>query len=82
MKADTVIRWGALWRDKESEHFLFENRIPMLFRTRREARAYIDERYGYIRQRKDLRQAPHFWRIPIALMVRVEIAAASPESKA
>jgi len=67
-----VVRWAGKWRDRESEHILFENRLPMLFRTRAEARVWIEQRYGYIRTRKDLRAAPHFWRIPTAIKVRIE----------
>ena len=45
--------------------------LPALFRTRREAREYINEKYGYIRTRKDLRAEPHFWRMPRAVRVSV-----------
>ena len=34
------------------------------FKTRSEARKYADKHYGYIKDRKDLREYPHFWRIP------------------
>ncbi len=42
-----------------------------LFRTRRECRAYIEERYGYIRDRADLQNEPHGWRMPQAVRVAV-----------
>jgi hypothetical protein len=42
-----------------------------LFRTRREAREYIERRYGYIRHRPDLRAQPHGWHMPTAVPVRV-----------
>lgn len=42
-----------------------------LFRTRRECRAYIEMRYGYIRNREDLRAEPHGWRYPQAVLVTV-----------
>jgi len=42
-----------------------------LFRTRRACRAYIEERYGYARDREDLRAEPHGWRIPRAVRVTV-----------
>ena len=71
----TITRWGARWHDRSrlgiGDHLLFEDRLPALFRTRREARAWINVKYGYIKHRKDLRSEPHMWRMPIA--VRVEI---------
>ena len=42
-----------------------------LFRTRRACRAYIEERYGYIRNRPDLRAEPHGWHLPSAVRVTV-----------
>jgi hypothetical protein len=42
-----------------------------LYRTRRECRAFIEERYGYIRDRPDLLGEPHGWFMPRA--VRVEV---------
>jgi hypothetical protein len=50
---------------------MFENLMPVLFMTRSEARQWIDQKYGYIRSRKDLRTAPHWWRMPIPVKVRV-----------
>ena len=66
------VRWAGLWRDKEREYILFEDRLPMLFRTRAEARAWIESKYGYIRTREDLKRAPHWWRVPTAVRVSVE----------
>ena len=42
-----------------------------LFRTRRACRAYIEARYGYIRERPDLRAEPFAWRLPQAVRVTV-----------
>ena len=42
-----------------------------LFSTRRKCLAYINERYGYIRDRADLRREPHGWRLPRAMRVEV-----------
>jgi hypothetical protein len=42
-----------------------------LFRYRRECRTYIEERYGYIRDREDLRAEPYGWRMPQAVRVTV-----------
>lgn len=44
---------------------------PMLFKTRREARQWRDERYGYIRNRPDLQAEPHGWKP--ARVVRIEV---------
>lgn len=70
--------WGALWRsnsklDGYEAHLLNEDCLPVLFRTRKEARAYIEKKYGYIRARDDLRAQPHGWKMPIAVQVRVSI---------
>jgi hypothetical protein len=45
----------------------------VLFRTRQKAREYINEKYGYIRTRPDLRVEPHGWRIPTAIKVDVVV---------
>ena len=66
--------WGLLWRSNGAmtghcEHLIRENSVPVLFRTRREARAYRDKRFGYIRDREDLRTWPH--RVKMPKVVRV-----------
>jgi hypothetical protein len=43
----------------------------LLFRTRRECRAWIAQNFGYIKQRKDLRSEPHGWRMPKAVQVEI-----------
>jgi hypothetical protein len=58
---DYPYRWAIQWRsqnqlDGYTERLLWDwkdpDRVtPMLFRTRREARAIIKERYGYIKHR-------------------------------
>jgi hypothetical protein len=70
--SEIVVRWGGLWKDRTSEHLLFEDCLPVLFRTRHEARLWIDKKYGYIKDRKDLRAAPHYWRLPTAVKVTLE----------
>ena len=70
--------WGLEWRsdnrlDGERRHIIHAFGFPVLFRTRAEARAHRDERYGYIRTRPDLQSAPHGWRMPRP--VRVEVRA-------
>ena len=75
-----VTLWAAKWSrttklDGHHEHLiLFDWRTPslQLFRTRAECRAWIEERYGYVRKRKDLQREPHHWRMPRAVRVKVE----------
>lgn len=55
--------WLCLW-DRDAD-------FPRLFRTRRECREYIERKFGYIRDRKDLRREPCCWRVPKP--VRVEV---------
>jgi hypothetical protein len=68
-------RWGILWRSRNRlngrcEHLIYDgNCEPILKKTRREARALINERYGYIKDRPDLRREPHGWKIPIPIKV-------------
>lgn len=73
---NAIVRWGALWhsecrREGVTEHLCFENRLPVLFVTRRECREWIVKRYGYIKTRKDLREEPHGWRIPQPVRVTI-----------
>ena len=42
---------------------------------------WIDEKYGYIRTRKDLCSAPHHWRIPTPVLVTVTLKPVKEESK-
>jgi hypothetical protein len=72
-----IIRWGVLWRSKNrldgvTERLMFKQGIPALFRKRCEAKAWIDEYYGYIRDDLDVRREPHGWRMPIPVRVKVE----------
>lgn len=74
---DTFDRWAILINDGRGanahKHFSFHNCQPEMFSTRAQARARIEERYGYIRSREDLRAAPHWWRVPRAVRVRVRL---------
>jgi hypothetical protein len=45
----------------------------MVFATRKEAQAFIKERWGYIAKRTDLRQPPHNWRMPKPVRVTVQV---------
>jgi len=70
--------WAGEWYsrnrlDGATKYILSENYLPALFRTRRECREFIKERYGYIKDREDLRTEPHGWRLPRAVKVQVAI---------
>ena len=71
---ESDVRWAIRWRSvgfTPTEHIVYENRMPVLFRTRAEARVWIDKEYGHIRGRKDLRDWPFGWRIPRPIRVKV-----------
>lgn len=72
--------WAAKWSqtnrlDGHREHLiLFDwrtHRPDRLFNTRRECREWIEQEYGYIRTRSDLRREPHGWRLPQPVRVHV-----------
>ncbi len=68
--------WGLEWRsnnklDAYYNHLIYEDCLPVIFKTRRQAREYRNKQYGYIRHRKDLRQEPHGWRLPVPIKVLV-----------
>ena len=59
--------WAAEWHsrnylDEYTPLFLYEKCLPVLFKTRRECRAYIAER-------QDLRDEPNRWRMAKAVKV-------------
>ena len=75
-----VIRWAIEWRSKnrldgERRHFIWAPLGPVLFDTRQRARGYVEDIYGYIRERPDLRAEPHGWRMPRAVRVEVILKA-------
>jgi hypothetical protein len=73
---DYTTRWGAKWVQRgkfASEHLMYEDLMPVLFLTRKDARAWIERKFGYIRTREDLRRAPHCWRLPVPVRVRFEM---------
>ena len=72
-------KWGILWRsecslDGKVEYLMFNLRefpvSPILFVTRREAREYVEKKYGYIKNRPDLRKEPHGWKMPKVVKVK------------
>lgn len=77
MKVKSATCWALKWYSKnrvdgEQEHIIYEGRLPALFRTRREALDFRENRcYGYFRTRKDLLNEPHGWRVPTCIRVKV-----------
>lgn len=74
--------WGALWisqnrLDGRTVQLQWKHGYPLVFRTRAEARAFIDKEWGYIRDRKDLRVEPHGWRLPRAVRIKVSTVRAT-----
>ena len=74
----TGARWAIVWRsenklDGKSEHFLFDNGNVRLFKTRREARCAMQEKWGYIKDRADLKAEPHGWKVPTVRRVIITI---------
>jgi len=68
--------WAGEWYsrnrlDGTRTHLLYDNCLPCLFKTRKLCREYIQEKYGYIKDRKDLRDEPHGWRLPRPIKVRI-----------
>ena len=69
--------WAAEWHsnnlvDGDRRHIINSNDcLPALFITRRECRAFIKEKYGYIADRPDLQKEPYGWRIPQAVKVEI-----------
>jgi len=71
-----TVLWAAEWYsdnalDGVSRHLVYENLLPVIFRTRKECREYVKRRYGYIALRPDLRREPHGWRVPRPVKVGV-----------
>lgn len=74
--------WAVQWHDDNrldgcSRHLIWQPPIPRLFFTRRECRAFIEEQFGYLRERPDLRAEPHGWHMPQAVLVNVSVASAA-----
>ena len=68
---ESAVRWGVK-SGVGCNHLVYEDRMPVLFRTRAEAREWIKARYGYIRKRKDLRWTRIYpWRMPTPIRVKV-----------
>lgn len=79
--------WGLQWYsrnqlDGERRYLLWDGPAkPLLYRTRREARADALKRYGYIKSREDLRAEPHGWRLPIPVRVVIGYSPLRPSGR-
>lgn len=70
--------WVVLHRrnsllDGKVEHIQMSDCFPKFFHTRKEARSFIKEKFGYLKNRPDLRAKPHGIRAPIAIKATVTI---------
>ena len=68
--------WAGQWHscnrlDGDRKHLLYEDCLPKLFKTRKAAREYLKEKYGYIANRLDLQDEPHGWLMPRPIKVEV-----------
>lgn len=80
-RAMTRALWTPKWTQKNrldglKKHLCLWHRhygvkFPAIFATRRECREFIEQEYGYIRDRADLRSEPHCWRVPTAVRVKI-----------
>jgi len=69
-------RWTPEWHsnnklDGVRRVLMWDCGEPLMFRTRRECREYIEQRWGYIKTRKDLRAEPHGWRLPKPVKTKI-----------
>lgn len=71
--------WALLWYSRNKldgvqKHILRDRHCrPVIFKKRWEARDYANREYGYIKTRKDLREEPHGWRMPIPVKIKIEV---------
>ena len=71
-----MIRWAVKWSSKNKlygyqEHFMYDRCCPLLFTSRAAAKTYVNDVWGYLRNRPELRKEPHGWRMPKPIKVRV-----------
>lgn len=77
--ADLVFfRWALLWSSENKldgylEHIISRDGQILYFNTREEARIYKEKTFGYIKNRPDLKEEPHGWKIPKVIKVRIAV---------
>lgn len=64
-------KWAVKWRSTGDTHLVHRNCMPVLFRTRDEARQWIETEFHWIKGRKDLREAPFSWKMPIPVRIKI-----------
>jgi hypothetical protein len=74
------VRWAILWQssnklDGDRCHFVRDitNCNIMIFHTRHEARKEIWIRFGYIKDRPDLKSEPHGWKMPKPVRIKLTV---------
>lgn len=82
-KIATTIGWAVKWRSGPNnidqrvwEHFCPRTAGELgscVFKSRKAAKAWAKEQFGYITARRDLRRYPHDWRLPIVVRVSLTI---------
>lgn len=76
MTPEPIHRWGAVrrWgRPPTAVLCRHGDLSPAIFRTRAQCRTWIEGEYTFLRDRPDLRAAPHFWRMPVAVRVVTQV---------
>ena len=81
IREGSVNLWALKWKSENAldgccEHLMLfgkppDRYWPTVFRTRSAARAFREEKYGYIRRRPDLRKEPHGWKFPAIVKVKI-----------
>lgn len=79
MKPWRHVRWMPLWKGNAMTPDRLMAPIEG-YATRAICKRSIDANWGYIRTRKDLRGAPHFWRVPkpVKVMLTARIITCLP----
>ena len=72
------LEWGVEWHSKsevdgERRFIMWAFGHPLAFFTRKAAKDWIDENYGYIKKRPDLKGEPHGWRLPQPIRIRISV---------
>ena len=65
--------WGVLWRQRNKLEGHLEQLLWGTFATRQQAQRWIEDHYGYIRTRPELRREPYGWRMPKAVRVTITV---------
>ncbi len=77
--------WALKWYSKNKldgvterlmMHMGFYGKEIAIFKTRREAREFLKEKYSYIGKRSDLRKEPHGWTVPKVVKVKLTMTLA------